>query len=139
MCIAYYILLLPPLTQIVAANDLAAFYQLDLAVEHLCQLCVMWQPKITPIPCPKVLPSSWGPSEWQLQDVAAYAVAADWTVVDNCEKANVGPSAQEEYLDKLGTGTINSAGYLAGELLDSVEVAGLSEAYRDETDLYQYL
>ena len=52
---------------------------------------------------------------------------------------NIGPSAQEEYLDKLGTGTINLAGYLAGELLDSVEVAGLSEAYRDEMDLYQYL
>ena len=108
MRIAYYILLLPPLTQIVAANDLAALYQLDLAVEHLCQLCVRWQPKITPIPCPKVLPSSWGPSEWQLQDVAAYTVTADWTVVDNCREANIGPSAQEEYLDELGTGMLDT-------------------------------
>ena len=52
---------------------------------------------------------------------------------------DVCPSAKEEYLDDLGTGMINSAGYLAGELLDSVEVVGLSEAYRDEMDLYRYL
>ena len=69
--------------QIVVANDSAILYQLDLTEEHLCWLCVMWQPKIAPIPCPKALPSSWGPSEQQLWDVAAYAVTPNWTVVDN--------------------------------------------------------
>lgn len=126
--------------QIVVANDSAILYQLDLAVEHLCRLCVTWQPKIAPIPCPKALPSSWGPLEQQLRDVAAYAVTADWTVVDDWSKeTNVGISDQEECLDELDTEMANLAGYLVGELLDSVEAVGLVDAYRGETGLDLHL
>lgn len=140
MCVGPCILPFPLLTQNVLANDPAALYQLDLAVQHLCRLKVTWQPKIAPIPCPKALPPSWGPSEQQLQDVAAYAVTADWVVVDDqSDGGDINFSAQEECADELGTERADSAGYLAGELLDSVEAADLSEAYRDEMDLYLYL
>ena len=126
--------------QIVVANDSAILNQLDLAVEHLCWLCVTWQPNIVPIPCPKALPSSWGPLEQQLQDVAAYTVMADWTVVDDWSKeTNVGTSDQEECLDKLGTEMANLAGYLVGKFLDSVKVVGLVDAYRSETGLDLHL
>lgn len=99
-----------------------------------------WQSKVAPIPCPKPLPSCWGPSERQLQDAAAYEVTAGWNVAD--DSINGGDaelSAPGGCDDDLGVQSDDGADYLAGELMDSVEAADLTDAYRDETDLYLYL
>ena len=52
---------------------------------------------------------------------------------------NVGISDQEECLDKLGIEMANLAGYLFGELLDSVKAVGLIDAYRGKTGLDLHL
>lgn len=122
------------------AHDSAMQYQLDLAAENLCRLCVTWQSKIAPIPCAKPLPSCWGPTEGQLQDAAAYEVIASWDVVGDDSTGGDGEvSAHEECDDDLGVENEDLADDLAGELFDSVEAADLTQAYRDESDLYLYL
>ena len=50
------------LAQDTLAQDLPIQYQLDLMADHLCQLCITWQPEIAPIPYGEFLPS-WRPSE----------------------------------------------------------------------------
>lgn len=121
------------------ASDAAMLYHLDLKAQSLCRLCVTWQAKIAPIRCPKLLDTCWGPTERQLRDAAAYEVTADWGVIDESSKEDgIEHSAHEEYEDDLSDGLHDPSDYLAGELLDSVEVADLADAYRDETELYLY-
>ena len=107
-------------------------YTLEIQLDHLLHLCITWQSNITPIPCAKALPLSWGPTEAQLQCVAIYKVMADWGTASQSTQY-IATANGESDNDFEG----ESDG-LAGELFASVEAADLANAYHGASDLLLY-
>ena len=110
-------------------------YQLEIKLHYLLRLCVTWQLKITAIPHSKMLPSCWGPTEAQLHDAAIYEVTADWDVGDQAGE----PSDHCTIDEELRAASDKPSDDLDSELLESIEVADLTDAYCDETDTSHYL
>ena len=118
-------------------DDPAMTYRLEIQSDHLLHLCVTWQSKTAPILCAKALPSSWGPTETQLQHATIYEVMAGW--------GTAGQSAQHtgtpygEFNDDFGAESYGLVDDLVGELFTSVKATDLTGVYHDASDLSHYL
>ena len=112
-------------------------YHLEIISQHLCCLCVTWQSKVSPIPCPKPLPSSWGPSEALLRDTTAYEVLADWDASVN--ESSVREAARSSNHSECDNDDLEDLSHECREFFDSVEAVDLTDAYQEDDGLYLYL
>ena len=119
------------------ATDPTTLYHLEIVSQHLCCLCVTWQSNVSPIPCPKPLPSSWGPSEALLQDAAAYEVLADWDA--SVDESSAREAARCSDHSECDNNDLEDLSHECGEFFDSVEAEDLTDAYQEDDGLYLYL
>ncbi|KAG6849562.1 hypothetical protein H0H93_007407 [Arthromyces matolae] len=101
-----------------ARNDLPLLYQLQEHKEFLCVLCKQWQDNIGLIPTYFEMPDSWGPSNEDM-DILAARKTFSFGHVETEEESD--SNSEMEMEDDI--------------LLEAIEVSAVADAYRDGASL----